>query len=132
MSNDLISRSALKTAIENLVVGGAEGLKDYYEKGSKSDENSWIGGIYDAWELINNAPTVSIDWGAVDGDRTVYARPQGECKTCRYYHPYCKQFSDEPRGNGYCVIARMTPEGMTTINCNDEFGCSYYQKGGAE
>ena len=55
---DLISRSALKKAVEELVVGGAEGLKNYYENGSKSDENSWIGGVYDAWELIDNAPTV--------------------------------------------------------------------------
>ena len=55
---DLISREALKKAIEGLVVGGAEGLKNYYENGSKSDENAWIGGIYDAWELICNAPTV--------------------------------------------------------------------------
>jgi hypothetical protein len=55
---DLISRSALKKEVENLVAGGAEGLKDYYENGSKSDENSWIGGVYDAWELIGDAPTV--------------------------------------------------------------------------
>ena len=55
---DLISREALKKEVENLVVGGVEGLKDYYKNGSKSDENAWIGGIYDAWELIDNAPTV--------------------------------------------------------------------------
>lgn len=59
-------------------------------------------------------------------------KPQGKCKTCRYYHMYFKQYSNEPRGDGYCVIARMTPEGMTTMNCNDEFGCSDYQEGGAE
>ena len=53
-------------------------------------------------------------------------RPRGECKTCKYYHPYYER--SEPRGDGYCVIARMTPEGMTTINCNDEFSCSDYQK----
>ena len=35
----------LKKEIENLVAGGAEGLKDYYKNGSKSDENSWIGGV---------------------------------------------------------------------------------------
>lgn len=57
-------------------------------------------------------------------------QPTGECKSCKYYHPYFKQFSNEARGDGYCVIARMTPEGMTTINCNDEFWCSDYQKGG--
>lgn len=57
--DDLISRSALKKEVENLVAGGAEGLKDYYENGTKSDENSWIGGVYDAWELIGDAPTVT-------------------------------------------------------------------------
>lgn len=54
----LIDANALKKEIESLVVGGAKGLKDYYENGSKSDENAWIGGIYDAWELVDNAPTV--------------------------------------------------------------------------
>lgn len=56
--DDLISRSALKKEVENLVAGGAEKLKDYYENGSMSDQNSWIGGVYDAWELIGYAPTV--------------------------------------------------------------------------
>lgn len=60
-------------------------------------------------------------------DKKVLERPQGECKTCKYYHPYYMQFSNELRGDGYCVIARMTPEGLTTINCNDEFSCSDYE-----
>lgn len=54
----LIDADKLKKAVEELVVGGAEGLKDYYENGSKSDENAWIGGVYDAWEQIDNAPTI--------------------------------------------------------------------------
>jgi len=49
----------LKKEIENLVAGGAEGLKNYYKNGSKSDENSWIGGVYDAWEVIDEATPVS-------------------------------------------------------------------------
>lgn len=49
----------LKKEIENLVAGGAEGLKNYYKNGSKSDENSWIGGVYDAWEVIDEVPPVS-------------------------------------------------------------------------
>ena len=57
----LIDADALKKKIESLVVGGAEGLKDYYENGSKSDENAWIGGVYDTWEQIDNAPTVDTD-----------------------------------------------------------------------
>lgn len=54
--------------------------------------------------------------------------PVISCKTCKYYHPYCytTRGVTTPRGDGYCVIARMTPEGMTTINCNDYFGCSDY------
>ena len=58
MNNDLISREALKKAVEGIVVGGEEGLKDYYENGTVADENSWIGGIYNAWELIFDAPPV--------------------------------------------------------------------------
>lgn len=143
MNNDLISRDALKKEVENLVAGGAEKLKDYYENGSKSDENSWIGGVYDAWELICNAPTVetskiehkAYNEGFKDGVEQgirLSESPAGRCKSCKYYHPYYEQLTNIPRGDGYCVIARMTPEGMTTINCNDEFGCSDYEKGGAE
>lgn len=54
----LIDADALKKAVENLVAGGAGRLKDYYENGSKKEENEWIGGVYDVWELIDNAPTV--------------------------------------------------------------------------
>lgn len=105
--------------------------RDYYE-----------GCGYDAvsCEQIDNAPTVdttcpNCDSGYAQGYSDGYLkgkeeRPQDEqkCKTCNYYHPYFEQFSNEPRGDGYCVIARMTPEGLTTINCNDEFGCSDYQE----
>lgn len=65
-NDDLISREDLKKEIENLVVGGEKGLKDYYERGTKADENSWIGGIYDAWELIKNAPTVTPEKALID------------------------------------------------------------------
>ena len=100
MNNDLISREALKKEVENLVVGGAEGLKNYYENGSKADENSWIGGVYDAWELINDAPTVeekSYAMGYQDGleDGLQDIRPHGkwinldcsyasECSICKH------------------------------------------------
>lgn len=82
--------------------------------------------------LLLNAPTIIWCGETSDGLPLMDLRPQVECKTCKNYHPFCKQFSNEPRGDGYCTIARMTPEGMTTINCNDEFGCSDYQKGGKE
>lgn len=48
----------LKKKVENLVVGGEKGLKDYYKNGSRSDQNAWIGGVYDCWELIVNSQTV--------------------------------------------------------------------------
>lgn len=88
-------------------------------------------------EDIDNAPTVEVSYltncaNCERVEKIRAKRPQGKCKTCRYYHPYYEQFSNKPRGDGYCVIARMSPEGMTTINCNDEFGCSDYMKGGAE
>ena len=78
------------------------------------------------------------EWGVIGEDAFIcfsfigkndIKRPQSEhkCKTCKYYHPYYEQFSNELRGDGYCVIARMTPEGLTTIYCNDEFSCSDYE-----
>ena len=99
---------ALKKEVENLVVGGEKGLKDYYENGSKSDENAWIGGVYDAWELINNAPTVEpcyqttscLDCGNYDKENhncprycevikeAINSRPQGEWK--KIADVYCK------------------------------------------
>lgn len=125
----LIDAEALKKAVENLVVGGAEGLKKYYENGSKSDENSWIGGIYDAWELINNAQTVgpqkivaiphelieklalcvvdtveNIDW-----DKAIEAymkRPHGEWVTkehsIEYYCSLCGERLDQCCENFCC------------------------------
>lgn len=93
---DLISREALKKEVENLVVGGAEGLKDYYENGSKSDENAWIGGIYDAWELIDNMQTVEPTYQMPKDyikNKLDYSRPQGckkHCNTCVHYQQMTK------------------------------------------
>lgn len=56
---DLISREALKKAVFN----------------GTFDTRSKI------LSLIDNAPTVSIDWGTDGGDRTVYARPKGKWKS---------------------------------------------------
>lgn len=51
------------------------------------------------------------------------------CKTCKHYKPYTEQFTNIPRGDGYCEIERMSQEGIVNINCDDYFGCAYYQKG---
>ena len=51
-------------------------------------------------------------------------RQQANCKACKYYHPFYKQFMNIPRGDGYCVIARTTPEGITTVNCYDSWYCA--------
>ncbi len=85
-------------------------------------------------QYIDSTPTVERPTRALarlddNGEVKIeLLRPHGKCKTCKYYHPYYEQLTNIPRGDGYCVIARMTPEGMTTINCNDEFSCSDYQK----
>lgn len=93
---------ALKEAVENLVVGGAKGLKDYYENGSKSDENSWIGGIYDAWELIDNAPTVIWCSETPEGLplMDLRERPQGEW----IYNDY-----GNGCGNWHCSLCGCMP-----------------------
>lgn len=89
MNNDLISREALKKAVENLVAGGEERLKEYYENGSKSEENEWIGGVYDTWELIGNATTVE--------------RPQGEWQLHGMIY-YCSECGHEcgESGDNFC------------------------------
>lgn len=60
--------------------------------------------------------------GEIDGDYDILCK-YGECKTCKHYRPY------DSRRDGYCAVSRNTPEGMTTINVNEDFGCTYYQKG---
>ena len=101
MNNDLISRDDLIDVILN---------------------DRKLDGVNANWEVnrilvhIKNAPTICGN--------------NPKCKTCKYYHPYYEQFTNKPRGDGYCAIERMTPEGITTINCNDDFNCSDYQKGG--
>lgn len=89
-----IDADALKKEVENLVVGGAKGLKDYYENGSKSDENAWIGGVYDAWELIDNAPSVEI--------------PTELCKGCRFLKD-CETCEEKlrPQGEWVSVSERL-------------------------
>lgn len=59
-------------------------------------------------------------------------RTPGNCKTCKYYHPYYQMFSTETRGDGFCTISRLTSEGFLNINCKDDFYCSYYTKGNEE
>ena len=51
-------------------------------------------------------------------------RPIGECKDCKYYYPYHEQFTRKPRGDGYCEFARMSSEGVTYINCSDNWSCA--------
>ncbi len=79
---------------------------------------------------FDNAPTVKPDEiQAIMKDYLVFrCEPQGKCKTCKHYQPYYEQFSNKPRGDGFCRIVRMAYEGATTINCHDEFGCSDYEK----
>ena len=72
--------------------------------------------LEDILNLIDNAPAVSIDWGVVGGDRTVYARPQGEwllpnfygdgvsyeCNKCHIPHEGYIGKDGKPRGYDYC------------------------------
>lgn len=116
-------------ALMPLFIKKANTMKDRH--GVKLGDE-WLLNYNDIKDVIDDAPTVCNDnysMGYQDGVKKVLSeRPHGECRTCKYYHPYFEKFSNDPRGDGYCVIARMTPEGMTTINCNDEFSCSDYQK----
>ncbi len=97
----LIDAEALIKEVENLVAGGAETLKDYYENGSKSDENSWIGGVYDAWELICNAPLVfSCNACKNMGN-------ERECVDCHDYSNYA-HYDERPQGETNAEIFQQT------------------------
>ena len=54
----------------------------------------------------------------------------GECKNCKHYQPYRDQFSNNPRGDGYCKNPVYTPEGQTYMNCHDEWFCADFEKEG--
>ncbi len=59
-------------------------------------------------------------------------RSHGECKTCKHYVPYREQFSNRPRGDGYCKSTITNAEGEAYINCHDEWYCAYYEREGEE
>lgn len=93
--------------------------------------NKHVVGRFNVLNLIDNAPTVFDENTYSQGYKqaTCDARAsaegtKGECKMCKYYQPYYQQFTNKPRGDGYCAIVRMTPEGMTTINCSDNWHCA--------
>lgn len=64
--------------------------------------------------IINSAPSIDIV----------------QCKECKHYFPYQKQFSREPRGDGVCTMLRMTREGFQEINVFDDHFCSYGEREG--
>lgn len=53
---------------------------------------------------------------------TIEKIPHGKCKKCKAYRQYGS------RADGLCDIARMTPEGETYINVNEDFFCSYFRE----
>ena len=116
----LIDADALKEALHN------------FFDGKVINEPTYI--LRDVFCHVDNAPTVEPDKiQAIMKDYLVFrCEPQGKCKTCKHYQPYYKQFSNEPRGDGFCRIVRMAYEGATTINCHDEFSCSDYERGEKE
>lgn len=73
-------------------------------------------------------PTTAIDMAI----EALKERPHGECKTCKYYSPYREQFSFSYRyrGDGYCKSNITNSEGVTYINCNDNWYCANYEKKG--
>lgn len=125
MTNDLISREALKKELNSRV------FQDDYA-------TTLLLSLFN--NLIDNAPTVDTytieDIQEVRENSLILGaklaqRPQGECKTCKHYKPYRNTWGDT-RGDGYCSIKRMTQDGELEINVNDDFYCKYYEKGGAE
>ena len=89
-----IDAEDLKKAVEDLVAGGAERLKEYYEHGSGIEESQYVGGVYDAWELIDNAPTIERKtgkWLDIYKSHIAY-----ECSCCGFQHPI------NPKTDNFC------------------------------
>lgn len=126
MNDDIISRSALKKAAENLVAGGAERLKDYYENGSKSEENEWIGGVYDVWELIISAPTVEQSYQVPKDyikNKLDYSRPHGEWHGNNFDEHSCLLC-------GHPALYEEEPDGYYEVQSNFCPNCGANMRGG--
>ena len=50
------------------------------------------------------------------------------CKDCEHYRPYLTQFTNTPRGDGYCKLFHLTTEGEVNINCYDDWYCAWGRK----
>lgn len=90
----------------------ADELKEAMEE--HTDYKGYL--VCDPEEIIDLAQTIE--------------RPQGTCKTCKYYVPFREQFSNRQRGDGYCKSTITNAEGQAYINCHDEWYCANYEKGG--
>ena len=53
-------------------------------------------------------------------------RPKGKCKDCKNYYPYFEQFTNKPRGDGFCGNLKMTSDGYHYINCDDNWCCANF------
>ena len=51
-------------------------------------------------------------------------KSKGKCKDCKNYYPYCEQFTNNPRGDGFCGNFKMTSDGYHYINCDDNWYCA--------
>lgn len=121
MNNDLISRSELKSVLENECFWCAN-------KSEPCDKPCW----HCINEKIDNAPTVELtEEQAIDKlhetgwlirhDKEMTERPQGECRTCRHRDPEDKK----------CDCGGLERQGCL-FPVSDDYYCKYYEKGGAE
>ena len=76
--------------------------------------------------LVDRMPTLPNPCGKP----CAFERPQGTCKTCKYYAPFREQFSNRQRGDGYCKSTITNAEGKAYINCHDEWYCANYEREG--
>ena len=61
---------------------------------------------------------ISIDLGIEGGDRTVYTRPKGTCKSCKYRDPEDKK----------CDCGGLERQGCI-FPVSDDYFCKYYERG---
>ena len=116
MNNDLISRSELKKAIQNLYDETPDGIVRF--------------GIEKSYDVIDNAPTIEIPiarWDCycegqkVGYEKALSERSQGDCKTCRHRDTEDKK----------CDCGSLERQGCY-FPVSDDYYCKYYERGKEE
>ena len=104
---EIIHRVAMNTPVGNIV----DKHKDFYEA---------LDLAIKALNTMDFVEDMSNEISRLKAEQ----RPKGKCKDCKNYYPYFEQFTNNPRGDGFCGNFKMTSDGYHYINCDDNWYCA--------